>query len=350
MSAPTTLRVGSTWLDSVAAWGDLEITHGRNGSQAASWTMALRPGQRPPAMVRNAWVGIYDGPRLTWSGTLSSPDWDGLAFEAVGIARAGEGAECLTSGGAITSKPNTAIDAAINRGVVPWSRGADFGNTDMAGPEGGTGVSDPEPGKLNELLDQVAVESGQQWRVSAAGLLTRYTESEASPSWLVQPGVAEMGEADDDVTDRVFVRYFSSTASAYRTASYPATTPTGGIERRASVTHLGPMDATRATAIAQGIYTRMQSGRTGWTNGFEVGRQQITDLGGNPADLSLIRPGQTVRLLGMRDPRGASHSTDVVIGETVRSPAERTIQINPVGLVAATWEQVLEQANAKGDS
>lgn len=342
-----TIRVDGQWLSTVvASWGDLEVTHGRNGPVAASWSMAMLDDARPECLTRNAVVEIYTGPRSYWSGTLGEPDWSSLTFTAIGIARAGEAAECLNGSGQVTSKLNTAIDQAIARGVVGWVRGADFGNTDLAGPEGGAGVDDPNPGKLNELLDAWASENGKQWRVSASGLLTWYVEDETAPSWLVLPGAAVMGVADDDVTDRVFLRYRSSSAGQLRTASYPAATPPGGIERRATIVDLGAMTSTRATNIAEGIYNKLLAGRTGWSNAIEVSPEQVTDLGGNPADLTLIRAGESVRVLGARDPRGATRYIDVVIDETRYQPGERTILLQPVGMVAHTWEQVLADAGA----
>lgn len=338
-------------LSTIAGWGDLEYVDGRNGPLEATWTMSLKPGERPAELHRNAQIEIASGLTLVSAGTLGEPDWDELKFTMIGISRAGEGAECLNGSGQVTSKLNTALDQAIARGVTRrWVRGADFGNTDIAGPEGGSGVDDPQPGKLNELLNLKTTESGMQWHVSPEGLVTRYTEDESAPDWLILPGAAPMGVADDEVTDVVFLRYFSSTASQLRTARYPADTPEGGIERRASITHLGPMTGTRATGIAEGMWRKMLEGRTGWTNGIELTVGQIITLGGQPADFSLIRGGQTVQLQDTPDPRGVSLDLNVVIDEVRRAPATQTIQLNPVGLVARTWEQVMQEANARGDN
>lgn len=335
-------------LSTIAGWGDLEYVDGRNGPWEATWSMALKPNDWPAELHRNAQVEITCGPNLVSAGTLGEPDRDSMQFTMIGISRAGEGAECLNGSGQVTSKLNTAIDQAIVRGPTRrWVRGGDFGNTDLAGPEGGPGVDDPNPGKLNELLKQRTIESGLQWRVHPEGLLVPYAEDESTPDWLVLPGAATMGVADDDVTDVVFLRYFSSTAGQLRTAQYPASTPEGGIERRASITHLGPMNSTRATAIAEGMWRRMLEGRTGWTNGIELTVGQIITPGGQLADFSLIRGGQAVRLMDTPDPRGVGQDLDVVIDEVRRAPASQTIQLNPVGLVARTFEQVAEEANAR---
>lgn len=349
MTSTAGVRVGGVWLRTLAAWGDLTVKHGRNGPLEASWSMALPTSRRPSPLVRNARVEIFSGPFLVWSGTLVEPDWDSMTFTALGNSRELEGAECLTAAGAVTSKVNTALDQAKARGAISLVREGDFGNTDLAGPEGSAGVSDPEPGKLNELLNLWAVENNSQWRTTPDGRVTIAPEDEASPRWLILPGVGTLGVADDDITDRVFLRYFDSAATQYRTASYPATTPAGGVERRASITHLGPMTSARATSIAQGMYNKAQAGRTGWTNGVEAAAGQIITRGGLDANLALIRAGHTVRLLDAVDPRGVSRHTDVVLAETEWRPSDETIQLNPVGLAARTWEQVMEEANARGD-
>lgn len=346
------LYVGGWPLESIAAWGEPEVIHGRNGPLEMTWEMALGPRERPHPLVRNARVELYDGPLLIWSGVLSQPDWDYLRFRAVGMARLAEGAECLNSGGGVTSKPNTAIDRAIVRKVVPWVRGHNFGDTPIAGDDGAAGVDDPDPGKLSELLALWELEQsdGGKWHVAPSGLVTKVVEDVTKPLWSVLPGIAQVGASDDEVTDRVFLRYYSSSAGQYRTASYPATTPEGGVERRASITHLGPMTSTRATAIAEGMYRRAQEGRVGFTNGIEVTSRQLIDRGGHFANLAQVLGGHPVLVQDTPDPRGSSAGMDFVfvIDETRWRPAEGVIQLNPVGLVARTWEQVMEEANAKG--
>jgi hypothetical protein len=348
-----TLHVDGISLDTVVPWGDLEVTDRRPGNWAASWNLALAPGERPDLFRRGARTEVYAGSALRWAGILDEPDWNSGIFEATGMARLGEGAECLNAAGAVTSKPNTAIDQAALRGAVPWTRaGNDFGNGDLAGPEGAAGVSDPDPGKLTDLLNTWAVSaSGQasqmvQWYVTPEGMLGGRWEDESKPSWLVLPGADELGVAGENVTDRVFLRYQDSTAGAIRTASYPSSTPRNGIERKASIVHLGPMTAADAANRAEGMYLRALEGRTGWTNGLLLRPGQVIDTGGLWADFSMIRPGQAATLQDQPDPRGVSSDTNVLIDETVWRPGRLELQLNPVGLAARTWEQVMEEAMA----
>lgn len=343
------LRVDGTLVETIAPASDFEIRWNRNGPVEATWSMALRNNERPSCLHRNAPVEVYAGASMVFPGALAQPDWDNLQFAAIGSTRLGEGAECLTAGGAITSKPNAAIDQAKARGVVDWTRDGDFGNTDIAGAEGDASHDDPEPGKLNELLDLWATEEESQWRITDDRRLIIAPEDEDTPKWFILPNVGVLGVADDEVTDRVFLRYFDSTAGKVRTASYPATTPPGGVERRASVVGRGPMTAARATSLAAGMYRKALAGRTGWSNGLEVVAGQVLTRGGLVANLGRIRGGDTVRMLGAADPRRPGRRwLDFVIDEAIWRPGEQTIQLNPVGLAARTWEQILTDYQAKG--
>lgn len=163
------------------------------------------------------------------------------------------------------------------------------------------------------------------------------------------PGADELGVADENVTDVVFLRYADSTAGVNRTARYPATTPTGGIERRASIVHLGPMSAADATSRAEGMWRRAGEGRTGWTNGLTLRTGQVITPGGLWANFSQMLPGQVFRVMGQRDPRGVTADINVLADETVWRPKRgaHELQMNPIGLAARTWEQVMEEAMAQ---
>lgn len=342
------LRVDDVWVETVAAFGEVEVRWRRNGPDEATWTMALRDNERPAFLHRGARVEVYAGARAVFPGALAQPNWDTMEFAAIGAARLGESAECLTAAGAVTSKPNTAFDQATARGVVPWTRVDDFGNTDIAGAEGGASTDDPDPGSVNDLADLWALEEDSQWRVTDDLRLVIAPEDETEPKWLILPNVAELGVSDDETVDRVFLRYFDSTANKNRTVSYPAVTPPGGMERRASVVSRGPMSAARASAIAAGIYRKALAGQVGWTNGVELVEGQILTRGGLVANLALIRGGDTVRMLGAADPRHRGRRwLDFVVEEATWRPAERSIQLDPVGLAARTWEQILTDFRAK---
>lgn len=329
------------WLSSIAPWGDLKTSTRLVGDWQASFSIIRTPRQkmlRHPAFVYGAEVRVMLGPVRSWVGFLTEPDWDSGELVALGAPREAEGALALTATGQTTTKPNTAVDQAITRGALNWTRGDDFGSTAIGESDQTADIK-----SVARLLDAWADEDGNgQWRVGRDRVLRAVADDETDPDWFITPGSGELGAADDERIDRVFVRYFDSADSTYRTTSYPAATPAGGIERGADITGRGPITATKADSIALGIWTKMQ-GRSGWTNGLTVNRSQVTTPGGIAANLGLIKAGDSMRLLGVPDPRGLAHHIDVVIGETDYDWKAGEIQLNPVGLAARTFEAVLEE-------
>lgn len=332
------VRVGGFWLSGlVSHWGGLKHSTRTNGDWQASWSVALRHGQRHPALVRGARVEIYLGSICVWAGVLSEPDWESGEMVALGSSREGEQAPALTSGGKSTTKPNTGIDQGIARGVLTWTRIGDFGSTAVGNDDDEGGIY-----SIRSLLDAWADENLSGWHVGPDRRLVVKVPTETDPAWFVVPGSGELGSADDDRVDRIFVRYQSSTNGRLATTSYPAASVVGGIEQTLDLTDRGRMTSTKATNIAQREWSKLQ-GRNGWTNGLTLTVGQVTTRGGIPADLALIRAGDAMRLLGVRDDRGLAHNTDVIIGETEYDWDEGSIQLNPVGMAARGETSVLEQ-------
>ena len=338
------VRIGGWQMSGIAAWGDLHTTTRMTGDWQASWSMIRDPRkqlQRHPSLVYGADVEVMYGPEPVWVGSLAEPNWDSGELVALGAPRQAETALCFTAAGLTTTKPNTAIDQAIARGAWDVTRGSDFGTTPVGeGDDAGIQTS------VARLLDAWAADEDQApingWRVDRRRVLHAITADSTNPDWHITPGSGEMGAADDERLDRVFVRYLNSSTSLLATASYPATTPAGGVERGADITNRGAITATKAGKIAQGIWNKM-NGQSGWTNGLTVNRSQVTTPGGIAANLALIKAGDAMRLLDVTDPRGLAHHIDVVIGDTDYDWSAGTIQLNPVGLAARTFEAVLEE-------
>lgn len=341
------VRIDGWWMSGIAPWGDLHTSTRLTGDWQASWSMIRDPRkrlQRHPALVYGAAVEVKIGPATVWVGSLTEPDWDSGEVVALGAPREAEGALSLTATGTMTTKPNTAIDQAISRGALSWTRpsSSDFGNTAIGQADGAGDLK-----SVARLLDARAedVDNPIGWRVDRRRVLHAVADDETDPDWFITPGAGEMGAADDERVDRMFVRFSDSGAGgALATASYPAATPAGGIERGADITGRGQVTATKAGKIAEGIWRKM-NGNSGWTNGLSVNRSQVTTPGGIAANLALIKAGDAMRLLGVPDPRGLAHHVDVVIGETDYDWTAGTIQLNPVGLAARTFEAVLEEAS-----
>lgn len=333
------IRVGGFWLSSIApqGWGRLRHATRKNGAWQVSWTIPDTRTWRHPALVYGARVDLMLGPICLAAATLEEPDWDSGEFVAVGACRDGETAVSITGAGATTTKPNTAIDAAIARGVVSWTRVGDFGTTEVGELDSAGGLV-----TLQSVLDAWAQENDSNWAVDNARNLVIAPTDESTIDWLVMPGSGVLGSAAEERVDRIFVRYIDSTTGRRATVSYPAATPVGGVERPVDITERGRMTAAKATSVAQGMWSDLQ-GRSGWTNGLTLKRGQVTTLGGVEADLALIKGGDTVRLLGVPDQRGVALHTDVVIGDTDYDWEEDEIQVNPDGLAARDTESVLEQ-------
>lgn len=335
------VRVGGHWLTTLMPrggwWGELETGTRLTGDWQASWRIIFPGNWCHPALVFGARVEVYYGPIVVWVGTLAEPDWDAGTFTATGACREAEAALALTPTGVATTAPNTAVDAAISRGVVSWNRVGDFGTTPVGETEGDGGLT-----TLASVLNAWAQENSSGWRIDRNRSLVTSPTSESTVDWYIVPGSGVLGSADEDRVDRVFVRYISSSTGRLATASYPASTPAGGVERPVDITDRGRMTSTKATSIAQSIWTPLQ-GRSGWTNGLTLKRGQVTTPGGVPADLSRIRAGHSIRLLGVPDVRGVAQNTDVVIAETEYDWTEDEIQINPVGKAARDDEAAFEK-------
>ena len=333
------IRVGGFWLSTIApqGWGQLRHATRKNGAWQVSWTIPNARTWRHPALVYGAEVDLMLGPICLAAATLEEPDWDAGEFVALGACRGGETAVSITGAGATTTKPNTAIDAAIARGVVSWTRVGNFGTTAVGDIDSSGGLV-----TLQSVLDAWAQENDSNWAVDNQRNIVIAPTDETAIDWLIVPGSGVLGSAAEERVDRIFVRYVDSTTQRRATISYPASTPAGGVEKPVDITDRGPMTSTKATSIATGMWSDLQ-GRSGWTNGLTLKRGQVTTLGGVEADLALIKGGDTVRLLGVPDQRGVALHTDVVIGDTEYDWEEDEVQVNPEGLAPRDVESVLEQ-------
>lgn len=333
------IRVGGFWLSSITpqGWGQLRHATRKNGAWQVSWTIPNTRTWRHPALAYGARVELMLGPICLAAATLEEPDWDAGEFVALGACRDGETAVSITGAGATTTKPNTAIDAAIARGVVSWARVGNFGTTAVGDIDSGGGLV-----TLQSVLDAWAQENDSNWAVDNQRNLIIAPTDETTIDWLIVPGSGVLGSAAEERVDRIFVRYIDSTTHRRATVSYPATTPAGSVEKPVDITDRGSMTAAKATSIATGMWSDLQ-GRSGWTNGLTLKGGQVTTLGGVEADLALVKAGDTARLLGVPDERGVALHTDVVIGDTEYDWEADEVQVNPEGMAARDVESVLEQ-------
>lgn len=335
------VRVGGIWLSTIVpqGWGELHHQTRVNGAWEASWAIPGTRTWRHPALVAGARVEIFLGPFGVWVGTLAEPDWDAGHFIAEGACRDGETAGALTAAGETSTAPNIVLNAAIARGVVSWTRVGDFGTTPVGESDSSGGVA-----SVQAVLEAWAQEKESNWaieNVPARNLVIRPI-SEAVVHWYVTPGSGVLGAAKEERVDRVFLRYISSTTGRRATTSYPTSSTTGANEQFIDATDRGAMTVVRAAAIAKGEWAKLQ-GKVGWTNGLTLKGGQITTPGGTEVDLALVKAGDTMRLLGVPDPRGVARHTDVVIGDTDYDWEDDELQANPLGIAARDEESVLEE-------
>lgn len=219
----------SFWLSTIVpqGWGELHHKTRTNGAWEASWVIPPHPRNRNwrhPALVYGARADIMLGPVVIFPGTLGEPDWDAGRFIAIGASREGENAIAIDGAGNASTAPNTVIDAAIARGVLSWTRVGDFGTTPVGDATGGLVT-------VRSVLDAWAQKNGSRWKVNRLRQLVIEPVDETNPKWYITPGSGSLGTADEDRVDRVFVRFTNVTTGARDMASYPAATPTSGIER-----------------------------------------------------------------------------------------------------------------------
>jgi hypothetical protein len=162
------VRIGGTrWLTQIGAWTDLRYTHEwPRGCSEASWRMT--PDIFHPSLVSGALVEIFDTGVRIWRGRLNEPPSDG-GFSANGSWAEASDLLAVDGSGNATKVPDTAIDAAISRGAVSWTRPASLSSASW----GTAAVASEAPMKLLDLLDNAMQALGQRWWVDRP--LRRFT-------------------------------------------------------------------------------------------------------------------------------------------------------------------------------
>jgi hypothetical protein len=321
------VRVAGVWLNDIAPWGDLETStswgSGGGGCDEAVWSMAFPPMGRHRALVRGALVECFIGSTRTWMGTLGQPDWSEGTFKADGLGKLAGKYQAVDASLSATSDVNTAIDRAIVRGL-PWTRSASFGS-------GSWSATSDSLNTLGDLLDLVADYYGSRWAVFEDGVIFRAPDP-TIPTWQVAPGVIDLGEDDGDYASTVMGRYLDSATSTYLTVTATDTKAAGvygTAEHPVDLTDLGPRSTTFAQTLVNGILANGRA-KIGWANDVEVGPYELRTMGGLPADLSMVRAGQVVRVHGVYDQLNLTPYRDLVLGKVSRRSSSSTITLAPV--------------------
>lgn len=336
------VRVDGYWLPELGpATPPTWSTVADGGCGEASWTIMLPPTARHPAMRRGSLVQVRVGSVNVWSGLLSEPEYSeegGWSCNAAGLYAEASGFLCLTGGGETTATPNTAIDAAINRGL-PWTRWASISSTSFTD---GTSDTTDSLNYISDLLNAWANANSVRWGVDGDGFVYARAD-DTTPTWHMTPRTGTLGQADDDYASAVFLRYYT-TSYVLATATAVDQTSSDLYGRKEVIVDgagYGALTSTKAAAYAQGLLDKGIV-RMGWTDTLEPTRYELTTPGGTPASLAMVRAQQVVRLHGLTDDRGAPLPyVDFVIGSTTYNAAEGTLSIAPIGLQPRTLSDVL---------
>ena len=331
------VKVGSTWLSGLGAWGDLEIERRlQGGSWEMSWGMTSRRRHRD--LVPGAPVSAWLGPRPIWAGYLREPDWVEGEFVAAGLCRQGEDAVCLTGAGVTTSTPNTAVDNGITRGWLDWFRAVSISTTALTEGDTTDGFN-----SIEELLLTYAEDNGLRWLVNPRGLVSTEAISTAttpqSGFWDVLLDGDRIGTSAEKLAGTVAARYQDSAAGgALKTVTLPAS---GGDlpVQKVDLTTRGPITTAKATSIAQIILDKAAA-QVGLLGTFEITRSQVF---GRPV-LGMITEGHRIRLRGQHDPSGISASPVCTVDISTWNVAEDKLLITPLGAPQRDLESIIETA------
>lgn len=344
------LRIDDQSLMAATGRGWSEITlvdHFLGGCWEASWQMSLPPGYKHQLLERGRTVEVLDGPVRTFKGISQAADYAGGRFTALGLWRDAANYPALDGSGAMTSVPNTAIDAQIAAGL-DVTRPASFGGVALS-------TTDPDDVMpLDELLTLYAKTADQVPYVDADGVISRRA-ADAEPSWIMVPRTVELGTGDDDYASRVLLRFKDSTAGgALDTIDEDdpdAAARFGTKYQLVDATSLGNISPTTATNLTQGILADGRA-RPGITNTIEATPWTLLSIGGRRADPALVNVGQKVRLAGLFDNTFELDGRtwlDITVGETSKTWANgrcRSVTITPLGFLPRAYAQVIEKRMA----
>lgn len=340
---PLSIYVNGTALSHLGHYGSVVVTHRfPYGSFELRWSANYPRGFARRELVTNAEVVAQVGPCRVFRGDLVEPDWDSGEFVAQGSIRRAETTLAYNLSG-----PTTDIDEALFFGAA---RGAvNVGTLLNFGAPLTTGETD-QSNSLLQLLDVYAAQNATNMMADPHGLL--YSVGDPTTPWLrLVPGVGELGVADQDYWTTVIGSYLPAPGKKGRVTAGPDTSQNvGARERAVDLSGLGFISAAKAQAVVDRILSK-GAARTGWTNSLLVGDGQIENMSGKSLEPWLVArrmayQGVMARLAGLRDPRGVTLFTDVILEETVWDVDADTIELKPRGLAARDFSAIVESMGA----
>lgn len=344
------IKVGGRWLREFGAWGSLNYSFAwPGGCKEASWQMTANYGARLPVLVNSAEVEISLGGMTVWSGFLTEPEWSGdeVSLTALGWFRKGEDFQAVDGSYSPTFTPSTAIAAA--QPTLPWRLG-DFI------PTAPLPTATTEAFTVSSLLDAYTAYQGSRWYVDTYKRVS-FANDPTMPAYVVAPGRADLGIADDNYASHVILRYRDSADGTVKSVGHPSPvrggTPNafevryGHKEVVEDATGSGSMSAATAAQLAQSIYAQSRQ-RPGWTNALTLDHGDLLTPGGRPIHPATVNAfGKLVRVHGVADEVSLTPYTDFVIAETSYADGEASVNVSPIGLASRTFEDVLSDALAQ---
>lgn len=298
------------------------------GCLSASFAFALSRRSQHQALRPGSYVQILSGPIPVWTGLLQEPDRSTWECHATGLSSGLREYLALDGTGASTRNFGLAIGEAALRGW-PGSNAASVVGT-AAGDAAGNPVS------VGTLLDDYAEQTGQRWGVNGRGVL--YMRPDPSgPTLHAAPGSTAFSPANENAPKRLAGRYSDGTSSLTAFAG------SGAPEQDVDLSDRGTLTLAAAQAILSGMLTR--SGTTGWVGSATLHRDQITTIGGQPANLATNLSGQMLRCQGISE--GFVSGTpwqDIVVGKTAYTAGEDSITIEPINSAPRTLTDVIAAA------
>jgi hypothetical protein len=280
-----------------------------------SWTLPGGPDQltcnlmvsastRTPAIDPGRIVQLYQGAGVIWEGVLSEPaptDTAGWTLTAVGAGNYGTNFAATYPGTWPTGLPDSAINAAITRGLRWVNPGVGTPTGIWLGQEVDSGAQ-----TVTDLLNLNCTYGGLTWSVTvtpAGNILSVFTLPTTVNRLLLvrQPAPRTLG-GDINV---VWLRYESTAddatsgaAAVYSTtsATVPASIALHG-EREAylDLSSAGVMTTAAAQAVGNALLQRYQ--RASFAGPFAAGPGDLMTTGGQPTDLGHNHVGAVAQLV-----------------------------------------------------
>ena len=320
------LIIDGRYLSLHTAWGDLDWSLCWPGySDEATFDVARQPSWFKPGLLGYL---VWGGQKM-FAGTLEEPT-RGNQVRLTGLHRLGEKYAALDGSANMSLIPDTAIDAAIVRGL-PWSRATSWGAS--AVPLGAD-----SPATLTQVVDaDTAQYPGQDWGVLPTGVMVR--QARATPRLHVRPGGDGLGIAWDNYASTLIARYYDG--AAYQSATRTDSTAEDRWGYKEAVVPKALNDgATMTLGQAQAILDSMLAkgrAKPGWTTPIEVAYGALTDARQCPVDLRSVKPYEQVRVHGITEDIGGLPGqtyVDMPLARYAPAADGKSAVLTPEGLVS----------------